>query len=80
MSYLAQDLVFEDHRNTSSGKFGDHIEETPYLLGLRREPRRYITRLNNSGNFELQFGSGTNQANDMFVIPQISAYKTEIPV
>jgi hypothetical protein len=57
--YLAQDTVFEKVENTA---FNDpdtavYSNEVPYLLKLKRTPRRFVTRVTETG-LELQFGSG----------------------
>jgi len=59
--YLAQDTIFEQVQNTA---FNDpdaavYSNETPYLLKLKRIPRRYITRVTDRG-IEVQFGSGVS--------------------
>jgi len=63
--YLAQDTLFEKVENTS---FNDpdaavYSEDTPFLLKLRKTPRRYITRVNDKG-IEVQFGSGISSSPD----------------
>lgn len=63
--YLAQDTIFERVENTA---FNDpdaavYSAETPYLLKLRRVPRRFITRVTETG-FELQFGAGVSSSPD----------------
>ena len=63
--YLAQDTVFEQVQNTS---FNDpdaatYSEETPYLLKLKRIPRRFVTRVTESG-IEVQFGAGVSTSPD----------------
>lgn len=63
--YLAQDTTFEQVQNTA---FNDpdaavYSEDTPYLLKLKRVPRRFITRVTDTG-IEVQFGSGTSSSPD----------------
>jgi hypothetical protein len=63
--YLAQDTIFERVENTA---FNDpdaatYSEDTPYLLKLKRVPRRYITRVTEDG-IEVQFGSGISSSAD----------------
>jgi phage-related baseplate assembly protein len=57
--YLAQDTIFEQLTNTA---YNDpdaavYSAEVPNLLKLKRVPRRFITRVTESG-LEIQFGSG----------------------
>ena len=63
--YLAQDTIFEKVENTA---FNDpdtavYSNEVPYLLKLKRTPRRFVTRVTETG-LELQFGSGISQDAD----------------
>ena len=63
--YLAQDTIFEQVENTA---FNDpdaavYSTETPYLLKLKRVPRRFISRVTDRG-LEVQFGSGVSSAPD----------------
>jgi hypothetical protein len=63
--YLAQDTIFEQVENTS---FNDpeaavYSNETPYLMRLKKVPRRFITRVQEDG-IELQFGAGISNSAD----------------
>lgn len=63
--YLAQDTIFERVENTA---FNDpdaavYSAETPYLLKLKRVPRRFITRVTEAG-LEIQFGAGVSSSPD----------------
>lgn len=63
--YLAQDTIFEKVINTS---YNDpdaavYSEDTPYLMKLKRVPRRFIVRTTDKG-FEIQFGAGISSSPD----------------
>jgi hypothetical protein len=63
--YLAQDTVFEKVVNTA---YNDpdaavYSQETPYLLKLKRVPRRFVTRITEKG-IEVQFGAGVSSNPD----------------
>ena len=63
--YLAQDTIFEKVQNT---RFNDpdaavYSEETPYLLKLKRVPRRFVSRVTETG-LEVQFGAGVSSSPD----------------
>ena len=63
--YLAQDTIFEQVQNTA---FNDpdaavYSAETPYLLKLKRVPRRFITRAIGT-ELEIQFGAGVSSSPD----------------
>jgi len=69
--YLAQETIFDTIKNTNinNPNLSDN-NDTPFLLQLRKEPRRFITRFINDTTLQIQFGAGTNtQNNDEEVIP-----------
>ena len=71
VDYLAQDTVFEDTLNI---KFNDEVlaeykSTVPYILKLKRTPRRFITRLRDDNKTELIFGSGISSDADEELIP-----------
>ena len=68
--YLAQDTVFEAITNTA---FNDpdaavYDNQIPYLLKLKKTPRRFVTRIIDDG-VEVQFGSGISNASDEDLLP-----------
>ena len=70
--YLAQETVFEPIKNNSPfgpdvSAEGD-IEEVPFLLNLKKVPRRFVSRFKSPTELEIQFGAGTNQNNIAEVI------------
>ena len=69
--YLAQDVVFEDVRNDASNddRLLQYSDETPYLLKLRRVPKRFTTSVASNNMVELQFGSGISTQADEELIP-----------
>jgi hypothetical protein len=69
--YLAQDTIFESVPNIPrNDKFlSEDRGGTPYLLKLRRIPRRFTTRQVADGTFEMQFGSGVTNFNEELLIP-----------
>jgi len=71
VDYLAQDTIFEDILNV---KFNDEAlseykSTVPYILKLKRTPRRFIKRLRDDNTFELVFGSGISSDADEELIP-----------
>ena len=63
--YLAQDTIFEEVENTA---YNDpdaavYSSETPYLLRLKKVPRRFVTRVV-EGGLEIQFGAGISNTPD----------------
>ena len=70
--YLAQEMILDTIKNTNINDpnfIGDQ-GEVPYLLQLRKVPRRFVTRFTTPTTLQIQFGAGTNtQNNDEEVIP-----------
>lgn len=62
--FLGQDTIFKDDRNNSSDS-----SEVEYMLSLQRVPRRFITRLNSSGDLTIQFGAGITGQDDSILTP-----------
>ena len=71
VDYLAQDTVFEDIANIpfNDPELSEHRATTPYILKLKRTPRRYVTRVRADGKTEIQFGSGISSDADEELLP-----------
>ncbi|MAH47869.1 hypothetical protein CMI37_18755 [Candidatus Pacearchaeota archaeon] len=71
VNYLAQDTVFEDIANIeyNDPSLSQHRSTVPYILKLRKTPRRYISRVRSDLTTELQFGSGISSDADEEIIP-----------
>jgi hypothetical protein len=70
--YLAQETIFDNIKNTNinNPNFSSDSNDVPYLLQLRKEPRRFVTRFLSPTQMQIQFGAGTNTANtDEEIIP-----------
>lgn len=70
--YLAQEMVFDTVKNTNPNdpNFFNNQGEVPYLLQLRKVPRRFVSRFTTPSTLQLQFGAGTNTQNkDEEIIP-----------
>jgi hypothetical protein len=63
--YLAQDTIFEKVDNTAYNDPNAAVygTETPYLLKLKRVPRRFVARVVERG-LEIQFGAGVSSTPD----------------
>ena len=69
--YLAQETIFDSIKNTNinNPNLSDD-NDTPYLLQLRKEPRRFVTRFLDNNTLQIQFGAGTNTQNvDEEIVP-----------
>ena len=71
VDYLAQDTVFEELPNTTdySLAMSAYSNETPSLLKLKRVPKRYITRVTDDGQIDIQFGAGISANADEEILP-----------
>tara|TARA_R110001583_G_scaffold118978_3_gene270407 strand:+ start:753 stop:2639 length:1887 start_codon:yes stop_codon:yes gene_type:complete len=69
--YLAQDTKFEEIPNTAANDPDLHAynQQTPYLLKLKKVPKRFITRLKEDNKLEIQFGAGSTDNSDSDIIP-----------
>ena len=69
--YLAQDLVFEQVENNedNTSEFSLYSATTPYLLQLKRVPRRFTTRFEDAGSIIMQFGAGISANADEEIVP-----------
>lgn len=64
--YLAQETVFDTIKNTNPNdpNFSGNNGEVPYLLQLKKVPRRFTSRFTTPTNLQIQFGAGTNTQNN----------------
>tara|TARA_R110002012_G_scaffold76733_4_gene193980 strand:+ start:854 stop:2707 length:1854 start_codon:yes stop_codon:yes gene_type:complete len=71
VDYLAQDTIFEDIANIpyNDPELSTDRSTVPYILKLRKTPRRYVSRLRDDNRLELQFGSGLSVDHDEEIIP-----------
>ena len=69
--YLAQDTIFEQISNTAAADpvLHQYSYDTPYLLKVKRVPRRFVSRLKPNGRLDIQFGAGTSDKADEQIIP-----------
>ena len=69
--YLAQDVIFEDVKNDASNddRLKQYSDESPYLLKMKRVPKRFTTKVTSGNLLELQFGAGISTQADEELIP-----------
>ena len=65
--FLGQDTVFIDESNTTSDS-----NKVPFVLKVKKTPRRFVSRFLSTGYLQLQFGAGTNDADDSEILPDPS--------
>lgn len=63
--YLAQEMVYDTIKNTNvnNPNLSSDGGNTPYLLQLKKVPKRFVTRFLDDTTLQLQFGAGTNTSN-----------------
>lgn len=71
VNYLAQDMVFDSIPNIpfNDAELSQYRSTVPYILKLKRTPRRFVTRLRNDGKIDIQFGAGVSSDSDEELIP-----------
>ena len=69
--YLAQDTIFEELENTGANdpELMGFNGQTPYLLKLKKVPRRFISRYKTDRTLEIQFGAGISDKADEDIVP-----------
>jgi hypothetical protein len=69
--FLAQDFAYVEYENSNryDTTLSEYNSSVPFLLRMVKTPRRFVTRLKDDGNTELQFGAGTSSDSDQILIP-----------
>jgi hypothetical protein len=62
--YLAQASIFEAVPNPSY-----ETDQVPYLLTLKKVPRRFVSRILSDNTLQLEFGAGVSDKSDDQIIP-----------
>ena len=63
--YLAQEMIYDTIKNTNinNPSLSTDNNNAPFLLQLKKVPRRFVTRFTTPTTLQIQFGAGTNTAN-----------------
>jgi hypothetical protein len=71
VDYLAQDTIFDEQINTQANDSVLYTDKqsAPYLMRVKKVPRRFISRFTSNNNLEIQFGAGTLSVDDESIIP-----------
>jgi hypothetical protein len=69
--FLAQSTIFTAVSNNeiNDPNFLQYKNTTPYLLRLKKVPRRFVTRFRTDSTMEIEFGAGVLSVADEIVIP-----------
>jgi hypothetical protein len=62
--YLAQSTIYDKLANPTFNS-----DQVPYLLKLKRVPRRFVSRLLSDNSLQLEFGAGVSNKSDDDIIP-----------
>ena len=79
--YLAQDTTFIEMENTSANdpSLVQYNDTVPYLLKLKKTPRRFVTYIIQDGSTELRFGAGISDSPDEEIIPNPNSVGSSLP-
>tara|TARA_R100001463_G_scaffold9112_1_gene27409 strand:+ start:7265 stop:9136 length:1872 start_codon:yes stop_codon:yes gene_type:complete len=69
--YLAQETIFDTQTNIAANDplLYQYDETTPYLLKIKKVPRRFIKRFKSNNKLEIQFGPGVSSNPDEIITP-----------
>ena len=69
--YLAQETIFDAVTNIASNDptLAQYNDTTPFLLKVKKVPRRFIKRFKSDNTLELQFGPGVSSNPDEIITP-----------
>jgi hypothetical protein len=69
--YLAQETIFDAQTNVEANdpELYQYNETTPYLLKIKKIPKRFIKRFKSNNKLELQFGPGVSAGQDEVITP-----------
>ena len=81
VNYLAQDTIFDEVENTSANDsdLTQYNDTAPYLLKLRKTPRRFTTFIRDDGRVEMRFGAGVSDNPDEEVVPNPDNVGSSLP-
>jgi hypothetical protein len=79
--YLAQNTTFIEEENTAANdpSLVQYNDTVPYLLKLKKTPRRFITYILQDGSTELRFGSGISNSPDEEIVPNPNSVGSSLP-
>jgi len=79
--YLAQETIFEATANIGQNdpNLFQYNDTTPYLLRVKKVPRRYVKRFKTDNVLELQFGPGSSTLPDEVITPNTNNIGLGLP-
>jgi len=81
VDYLAQDTVYTEVKQADAADplLSQYEAETPYILSLRRVPRRFTKRITSNNQIELHFGAGVSANADEIILPNPNNIGMQLP-
>jgi hypothetical protein len=68
--YLAQETIFSEVPNTEAfSGLNQYSDTVPYMLEVRKVPRRFSVKVNPDNTHTIQFGPGDTNLNDEIILP-----------
>ena len=79
--YLAQDTTFIEVENIAENDpdLAQYNDQVPYILKLKKTPRRFVTFITQDEKIELRFGSGISDSPDEEIIPNPNSVGSSLP-
>jgi hypothetical protein len=78
VNHLGQEMVLDPIKNTNIYN-PNKIDDTPYLLRLKKIQRRFATRFTSLSNLQIQFGAGSPLDNDEEITPNANNVGLGLP-
>ena len=71
VDYLAQDTIFDAVKNIYKNDpiLSQYSSDSPYLIKLKKVPRRFVSRFKSTNLLELEFGAGVFSVPDEELVP-----------
>jgi len=79
--YLAQDTTYIDVENIAANDpdLVQYNDQVPYILKLKKTPRRFVTFITQDKKIELRFGAGISDNPDEEIIPNPTTVGSSLP-
>jgi len=80
VDYLGQETIFDKVPNQRNIELTQYEDEVPYLLRLKKVPKRFISRFKTDTDLEIQFGAGISDGADEEIIPNFENIGLGLPI
>jgi len=81
VEYLAQDTVYTEIKQGEAADplLSPYEDSVPYILSLRRVPKRFTKRITSTNQIELHFGAGVSANADEVILPNPTNIGMQLP-